>query len=104
MVRLLVINLGLTALGFLAGWWARKPELPLMVPSAVPPSFRCKARTASGPDVQDCDWPHCGCDPLADRVLASLQEEGYLSPKEAAELVDRAEKAEQRLRGLGANI
>lgn len=36
----------------------------------------CKARAGSGADVQDCDWPWCGCDPVADRVLAAIQEQG----------------------------
>ncbi len=40
-------------------------------------AFRCKAnRTADPP--QDCDWPHCGCDPKADKVLEALSEEGVL--------------------------
>ncbi len=46
--------------------------------------FHCKARWGGDPaEPQDCDWPHCGCDPAASKVLAALQEEGYLSPKEA---------------------
>ncbi len=39
----------------------------------------CKARaagTAGGNEGQDCDWPFCGCDPVADRVLAAIQESG----------------------------
>lgn len=40
-------------------------------------AFHCKAnRTADPP--QDCDWPHCGCDPKADKVLEALSEEGIL--------------------------
>ena len=45
--------------------------------------WTCKARASSLPDPQDCDWPHCGCDPHAPKVLEALQEEGYLSPREA---------------------
>lgn len=45
----------------------------------------CKARTAStaiGNAPQDCDWPWCGCDPVANRVLASIQEQGLKIVKE----------------------
>lgn len=49
----------------------------------------CAARkqgTAGGNYPADCDWPHCGCDEHADKVLAALQEEGWASPTEVAEL------------------
>jgi hypothetical protein len=39
----------------------------------------CAARTAGtagGNDPQDCDWPFCGCDPVAGQVLAAIQESG----------------------------
>lgn len=36
-------------------------------------TWTCKAqRTADLP--QDCDWPFCGCDPYAERVLSELVE------------------------------
>ncbi|WP_197682161.1 hypothetical protein [Methylobacterium aquaticum] len=41
----------------------------------------CAARrqgTAGGNAPADCDWPMCGCDPLADRVIAALMESGHL--------------------------
>lgn len=41
----------------------------------------CAARnqnTAGGNDPAECDWPVCGCDPYADRVIAALQESGIL--------------------------
>jgi hypothetical protein len=42
--------------------------------------FICKVKAAGLTDPpQDCDWPWCGCDPHADRVLAALQEEGRLT-------------------------
>lgn len=31
-----------------------------------------------GNTPQDCEWPCCGCDPHADKVIAALQEEGKL--------------------------
>lgn len=45
------------------------------------PSWRCAAReqgSAGGNDPADCDWPVCGCDPAADKVVAALQESGVL--------------------------
>lgn len=36
-------------------------------------TFLCKAQTKTDPP-QDCDWPGCGCDPYADKVLAALEE------------------------------
>jgi hypothetical protein len=51
----------------------------------------CAARkqgTAGGNYPADCDWPHCGCDPHADKVMAALQEEGYPTPTEARAFVD----------------
>jgi len=39
--------------------------------------FRCAAnRTADPP--QDCDWPHCGCDAKATKVIESLLEQGWM--------------------------
>jgi len=39
--------------------------------------FDCKATHVTDPP-QDCDWPHCGCDPKADKVLQALGEQGIL--------------------------
>lgn len=40
------------------------------------PSWKCKAQpTADTP--QDCDWPWCGCDPHADKVIAAIQENDF---------------------------
>lgn len=47
---------------------------------------KCKVREAGGDPPQDCDWPHCGCDPKAAVVLDAIHEEGYLAPTEAAKL------------------
>jgi hypothetical protein len=38
--------------------------------------WACKARNQL-PDPQDCDWPYCGCDPQAQRVIDTLIEEGW---------------------------
>lgn len=42
-------------------------------------SFQCKAKPLATADPpQDCDWPLCGCDPYAEKVIAALQESGWL--------------------------
>ncbi len=43
--------------------------------------FICQARNQH-PDPAECDWPFCGCDEKASRVLQNLQENGWLvNPK-----------------------
>lgn len=45
--------------------------------------FYCKARTAgsAGGNVPaDCDWPFCGCDPTATKVLEAIEESGRFVP------------------------
>lgn len=52
-----------------------------------PKHYACKAReagTAGGNEGQDCDWPFCGCDPAATRVLSAIQEQGLTIVKEQA--------------------
>lgn len=51
--------------------------------SCEPEDWHCSARqqgTAGGSDPADCDWPLCGCDPYADKVIAALDEVGYAAP------------------------
>ncbi len=41
--------------------------------------WQCGARkqgSAGGNDPADCDWPFCGCDPYADKVLSAAEESG----------------------------
>ncbi len=40
--------------------------------------FICKAGNQQHPDPADCDWPLCGCDEKASRVMQHLQESGHL--------------------------
>jgi hypothetical protein len=41
--------------------------------------FTCAVRAAGKTDPpQDCDWPFCGCDPHATKVVEALQESGAL--------------------------
>ena len=40
------------------------------------PAWKCKANPTADPPL-DCDWPFCGCDPLADKVIEAIQESGF---------------------------
>lgn len=45
----------------------------------------CAARkqgTAGGNDSADCDWPGCGCDPYAQKVIDAIEESGWKIVKE----------------------
>ena len=42
------------------------------------PQWECLGRKQSLPEPGECDWPVCGCDPHADKVIAALQESGLL--------------------------
>lgn len=60
---------------------ARRDDcLERMVPSDLRqligriPSFDCAARKSTSPEPVDCDWPVCGCDPAADKVIEALEE------------------------------
>jgi hypothetical protein len=67
--------------------------------------FTCAARAAGKTDPpQDCDWPWCGCDPHADKVIAHLQECNMLREKVAQEEPTQANSAGliARLRKLAA--
>lgn len=50
------------------------------------PKWKCGAMMDSSPEPVDCNWPHCGCDKVASRVMEALTEEGWLSPSEVAPL------------------
>jgi hypothetical protein len=47
-------------------------------------------RSVGGNYHQDCGWPTCGCDPLADKVVMALQESGQLAyrPGEREALIE----------------
>lgn len=46
-------------------------------PKVIPPiAFKCAARRQSLPEPADCNWPMCGCDPYADKVMEALDEHG----------------------------
>jgi len=40
--------------------------------------WKCGARQRHiGAEIQDCDWPVCGCDPYASKVLDAIEESGF---------------------------
>ena len=50
-------------------------------------AFECKARKSNNHagEQADCDWPVCGCDPVANKVIDALEESGTLSVLQARE-------------------
>jgi len=49
--------------------------------AATQQKWECAARkqgTGGGNDPVDCNWPVCGCDPHADKVINALEESGLL--------------------------
>lgn len=50
---------------------------PAQQPAPVKqPEWECAARATSFDPPQDCDWPVCGCDPAAVKVIEALEEGG----------------------------
>jgi hypothetical protein len=60
-----------------------KPRRTIVAASSGWVCAASKQGTAGGNDPADCNWPFCGCDPYADKVLAAIQESGYLIAKPA---------------------
>lgn len=57
--------------------------------------WKCKAIAYTGPgDPQDCDWPFCGCDPYADKVIEALQEGDYLITRSDLRVDRKSESGE----------
>ena len=42
--------------------------------------FECAGRTQALPEPSGCNWPDCGCDPYATKVIESLVEQGWTTP------------------------
>lgn len=62
--------------------------------------WKCAAIAQGTTDPADCDWPVCGCDPAATKVIVTLQESGWLSPNEKNEYARKVR--EQVLREVRA--
>ncbi|MDU7524163.1 MAG: hypothetical protein E7K72_22780 [Roseomonas mucosa] len=65
----------------------------LAAPTA--PIFECAARKqgTAGDTPADCDWPACGCDPYADKVISALEESGNLNTPPSAAAGERDTEA-----------
>lgn len=59
-----------------------------------PIQWSCKAQASTDPP-QDCDWPFCGCDPQAEKVIDAIEESGRYVPAKAS-----APPEDGRLRAL----
>lgn len=71
--------------------WNRRAQPAEEVQPVV--KHTCAARHHTLAEPQDCDWPVCGCDPHATKVIEALQESGALythPPAADAETVRKA--------------
>lgn len=57
---------------------ARFTSGPFAALSASAAPWTCAARKNATPEPQDCNWPFCGCDPHAQKVIDALDECGFL--------------------------
>lgn len=56
----------------------------------------CRAQPTGDPPT-DCDWPHCGCDPSATKVLQALDDEGVLIDSARQQAVARVVDAAREI-------
>jgi len=63
------------------GWFRDSIDMArAALTAAAVETWACKARGSVGGNTpQDCDWPMCGCDPYANRVVNALRETGAIS-------------------------
>lgn len=54
------------------------------------PGVKCRARSANYGDPIDCDWPFCGCDQHAEKVVQSLGECGWEDATDMRRLLTEA--------------
>jgi hypothetical protein len=74
--------------------------------SAATTAWECSARkqgTAGGNNPSDCDWPGCGCDPQANKVLEAIDEAGFeiVRKPEIRRMAHPQPQANNALRGFG---
>jgi hypothetical protein len=56
------------------------------------PRWTCKAKRTADPP-QDCNWPFCGCDPYANKVIDTIEESGIkVTPLDEWQSIDTAPK------------
>lgn len=76
--------------------WANVPEQNKRLMIAVcgeilgSPAWKCGARSQYLPEPGDCDWPFCGCDPYANKVIEAIEESGRPKIAVAAKKADES--------------
>jgi hypothetical protein len=68
--------------GILVGAASPAPT-PAPATDSEPVAWQCMGRKQSLPEPGECNWPDCGCDPHATKVIESLMEQGWTSPRES---------------------
>lgn len=65
-----------------------------------------RQRTVAGNDPTDCNWPTCGCDPYADKVISALEEAGVLpsAANEREAMIEALREAERQINYLHAKF
>lgn len=59
---------------------AKAREMATAVDEALAGQWKCAASISIGAhDPQECDWPVCGCDPAANKVIDGLADRGLLA-------------------------
>ncbi len=70
-------------------------------PPIVHYRFTCKARKSVGAnDPQDCNWPLCGCDPHADKVIETLNESGLCVVPDSGDHFELIQAGCEALKGM----
>lgn len=70
----LCVSCGATAIGNGANAALRALARPTKAKAKA--GWKCKANRHADPP-QDCEWPTCGCDPYAYKVIDALEEQGF---------------------------
>lgn len=87
-----LVRRDISDIGVSFGKWLLSKSSPAPGKAPIPeepPTYQCAARkagTAGGNSPQDCNWPFCGCDPHAEKVLEAIQESGYVIVPEESEM------------------
>lgn len=64
-------------------------------------AWSCDARkqgTAGGNDPAECDWPTCGCDPYANKVMQAIEDRPMSNWEEESDRRDRRQDRREALR------
>lgn len=56
----------------------------------APRAWECMGRKQALPEPGECNWPDCGCDPHATKVIESLVEQGWTAGRSQPETVCKA--------------